>query len=97
VDLTSRLLTQCGQGPNCQNQATKHTPFSLQVVTLLVFLFFLKNLFHLNCHVSAALRQICLPLMWEELMTRCMYFYVEFYGCSNCLCELAWGIVRMFM
>jgi hypothetical protein len=43
VDLTSRLLTQCGQGPNCQNQATKHTPFSLQVVTLLVFLFFFEK------------------------------------------------------
>jgi tetratricopeptide (TPR) repeat protein len=31
IDLTSRLLTQCGQGPGSQSAPAKHTPYSLQL------------------------------------------------------------------
>lgn len=31
VDLTGLLLTQNGQGVNMLNQASKHTPYTLQV------------------------------------------------------------------
>ena len=31
VDLTGRLLTQCGQGLGKVNTPTKHTPYTLQV------------------------------------------------------------------